>query len=560
MYAAAALVCSLALLAAGSVEAQITKLPGAAEPGRPETKPPSLPAAPVELRWIIKLPPGPEPPKNLRDETLELEDLILEGVTAYKRAELLDLFEHHLGKTITFAQFYAISRAIQSRYQKDGYILSFSYVPPQTVEFGVFKIAVVEGYIDRVVVEDLKGTLKRTIERTLAPLTRSRPLRSSDLERYLLLANDLAGVRLTGVLQPSKTTRGATELVAKATHKLFGGGASIDNRASEFTGRWQAMADLSTSSLFGMGEWLAVNFSEANGFDELVSFGASYSQPMGSEGLRADSAIGYSVAHPGFTLDSFDVRTESLTVDLDISSPLIRSRAQTLNLAAGFTVRDTEVELLDAKFSRDRLRLLRAHVGYNHAGILGGTSGIALDVSQGVPIFGASDPDDDTTSRADAQPTFTKAVLDVVHLQPIVDGLSLQIAAIGQYARAPLPASEEFAVGGSRFGRAYNSGEATGEDGVAVSLETGYDIRTGTPLIRQFRPYGFYDFGKAWDRKSSSSTGSHQSVASAGIGLRTRFISGGTLRIEYGYPLTHQPSNQSGDKHGRLFVFGGWRF
>ncbi len=215
LLSAAALAYSLALFAAGPAAAQITKLPGAAEPGRPEPKPPSLPSAPLELRWIIELPPGPEPPKELRDKTLDLTDLVLEGVTAYEREDLLDLFQHHLGSTITFAQFYAISRAIQSRYRKDGYILSFSYVPPQTVESGIFKIAVVEGFIDRVVVEDAEGTLKRTLEQSLAPLTRSRPLRSNDLERYLLLANDLAGVKLTSVLQPSKTTRGATELIVK---------------------------------------------------------------------------------------------------------------------------------------------------------------------------------------------------------------------------------------------------------------------------------------------------------------------------------------------------------
>ncbi len=151
-------------------------------------------------------------------------------------------------------------------------------------------------------------------------------------------------------------------------------------------------------------------------------------------------------------------------------------------------------------------------------------------------------------------------MLDVVHVQPIVDDLSLRIATIGQFARAPLPASEEFSVGGSRFGRAYNSGEATGEDGVAISAELGYAIRPETSLIRQFRPYGFYDYGKAWDQRSSSSEGLDQSLASIGLGFRMRIIHGGTLRLEYSYPLTHKPSNQSGDKHGRLFFFGRWRF
>lgn len=553
-----------AILAAGLAAAQTlpSQLPGAAEPGRSAPVEPQLPPSPVELIWRLDLPPGAEPPKALKGESLKLKDLVLDGVTVYRREDLLDLFGDFIGKTITFGEFYGIARAIQARYRRDGYILSFAYIPPQVVETGVFHIAVVEGFIDSVAVEDVSGALKSTLEGILAPLAGKRPLHSDMLERYLLLANDLAGVKVTGVLQPSKTTQGAAALTAKVVHKPYAGGAAIDNRASEFTGKWEARIDASISSVLGTGERFSFGATEANGFNELISFTAGYSQPIGREGFRLDTAISYTDAQPGFTLDEFEVETSSLNIDIDGSYPVIRTRAETLTVSGGLTYRNTDVDLLNAVFTRDRIRLVRARVSYNRAGFLGGSSAATVGVAQALPILNASNPDEDTTdmSREDTLPSFTKATLDITHYQPLVDRLGLRIAASGQFARAPLPSSEEFSIGGARYGRGYNAGEITGEDGVAVSIELEYDLDVQIPLITQLRPYGFYDFGKAWDESTSSSTGSALSLASAGIGLRVGLAHGATMRLEYARPLTRRPSNQTGDKQDRITFFTGWRF
>ena len=219
-------------------QSQLQQLPGSAEPGRQAPRPPALPPALTDLEWSVQLPPGAEPPASLKSETLTLKDVRLIGVTAYTRAELADLFKDDLGKTITFERFYAIARAIQQRYRADGYILSFSYVPPQSVEDGVFSIAVVEGFVEAVQIGDVDGTLKDTLADALRPITASKPLNVRTLERYLLLANDLAGVKVTAVLRPSKSTRGATVLVAKVRRTPVSGGASVDNRSSDFTGPW----------------------------------------------------------------------------------------------------------------------------------------------------------------------------------------------------------------------------------------------------------------------------------------------------------------------------------
>ncbi len=539
--------------------AQLQRLPGAAEPG---LQPPErlAPPPPVALEWSVQLPPGAEPPEALKAETLDLADVKLTGVTVYRAEQLAGLFAPYRGKQITFEQFYAIARAVQQRYREDGYVLSFAYVPPQTVEDGIFTIAVVEGFVERVPVEDVEEPLKRNLEALLAPISAHRPLDVRTLERYLLLANDMAGLKVTGVLRPSGSLRGAAVLVAKVRRNPVEGGATVDNRGSEFTGTWQSSVSASVNSAFGTGERLSLSLSEASLRHEKEAVSASYQQPIGNDGLRFEQTVSYTTTTPGSTLKEFDVKTKTLELGTALSYPLIRSRAETLTASAGLTVRNSTVVLRNAHFSRDRYRFLNAGLNYSTSGFLGGSSRIALGLTQAFPILGETDPERITTSRADANPYFTTGSLDIVHAQPLPGGFELRLAATAQRARSPVPASVEFSLGGADYGRAYNSGEITGEDGAALSAEFSYLSDWKIPGIQYVTPYAFYDVGTAWDRSSASSTGGKASLASAGFGVRAGLPFGFTLRFEYAHPLTREPSNQTGEDHGRYFVFASWTY
>lgn len=536
-----------------------TKLPGTVEPGRREAPAPE-PAAPLDLQWIIDLPPGVEPPESLAGEILRLEDLKFLGVTAYERGDLLPLFEAYLGRDITLREFYGISQAVQARYHQDGYLLSFTYVPPQAVSDGIFTIGVVEGYVDRIAVLDVDGRLKDTLARMLAPISEARPLRADILERYMLLANDLSGIRLTGVLQPSEAARGAAELAVKVDHTPIDANAEINNRGSEFTGPWQTVAGFRLNSLMGLGETLLVDATVTADTSELAALDLEYLHSVGVDGLRFSAGVSYAKSEPGFTLASFEVESSSLNITVGLSYPLVRSRDQTLTLRGELGYLNTAVDLLGSDFSQDRLRTALAELSYRQAGFLNGTLNIIGQVIQSIPILDATDPDRDTMSRADASPTYTKAVVEVVHSQALAKRVDLTVSAIAQYAFAPLPAAEEFALGGADFGRAYNPGEITGEQGFAVSAELGYVLFLKTGHIERVRPYLFYDFGKTWDEKTSSSDGLAQSLSSAGLGVYVEFSNDAYASVEYAYPLTRQPSNQRDPKHGRVFAFFGINF
>lgn len=535
-------------------------IPGAAEPGRRHSPAPPLPAPkPAALELTIKVPAGARPPSELLNKTFRLRGIALDGVTAYRREELSDLFGDLIGKTITFGRFYAIAAAIQARYHADGYFLSFAFVPPQRARDGMFRIAVVEGYVETIRVIGVDGRLKQTIKGIVGPVAGVRPLRLADLERRLLIAGKLAGTRTTGVLQRSKSARGASELVVRARHKPLGASISLNNRGSEFTGPWRIAADATVNSLFGQGEAMTGIVSVARDTDELKSIGARYSQPIGTNGLSLGGSFRVTNSNPGFTLGQFGTRTKSRSGDLDLTYPLILRRGQALNVGLGLSYLDSEIELLGSTHSRDRIRTARASVGFSQSGFLGGRNGANFEFTQGLPILAATDPDRKDTSRADSEPNFNKVTLDLVHTRSFMRRFDLRARATGQYGFIPLPASHEFALGGERYGRAFNPGELTGESGFGVSFEAGYNFEPGLPAIRRARPYAFYDFGVAWNEQTSSSTPLRKSLGSTGLGVRANLLGWSDLRMEYAVPVGHTPGNE-GDRSGRFFFFVSARF
>jgi hemolysin activation/secretion protein len=71
-------------------------------------------------------------------------------------------------------------------------------------------------------------------------------------------------------------------------------------------------------------------------------------------------------------------------------------------------------------------------------------------------VLGASEERSGPLSRFDGDPKFTKVSAEFTHAQSIYGGISAQVSVIGQKSANSLLASEEFAIGGSRFGRAYD--------------------------------------------------------------------------------------------------------
>jgi hemolysin activation/secretion protein len=178
-----------------------------------------------------------------------------------------------------------------------------------------------------------------------------------------------------------------------------------------------------------------------------------------------------------------------------------------------------------------------------------GTNWISWEYSQGFNILHATDRGAGLVSRTNGRASFKKMTLDITRLQKITNTLALQLSASGQTSPNTLLSSEEFGVGGSRYGRAYDSSDITGNEGAAGSAELQFNPPWKIPGISTYQVYGFYDGGAVW-----GSGFTRASMVSTGGGFRIESAIGIGASLEIAVPLTRsaEPDEDNG-KEPRFF-------
>ena len=413
------------------------------EPVTPEFKEPPVPSKMEEIKFVLK-------------------DIVIEGSTVYERDDFLPIYKEDLDQEITLARIYKIAAALTAKYRNEGYLLTKALVPGQRIRDGVVKIEVKEGFVDGIQIEGAiedDSAAQRSRKRLQVysdKILLSRPLRAKVLERYLLLINDLPGLKVQSVLTPSETTPGAAKLTLITEHKKLDGFASLDNRGSRFNGPIQATIAANLNSILGLHEKTGFGFTTTSPTSELIYFNGYHEHPLGSEGTRLTLSGSLSFTEPGDTLKSLNVEGESSTISATLSHPFIRSRGKNLSARFGFTRRNSETDILGSLSSRDRLRIFNLGVSYDFIDRYRGVNLVDVEFSQGADIFNATESGSANLSRNLGRSDFSKLVLNLQRLHNFGAGWSFLAEATGQYSFNSLLASEEFGFGGARFGRGYD--------------------------------------------------------------------------------------------------------
>ena len=165
-------------------------------------------------------------PEGAEAVTFRLNNIIIKGAKKIPPEKLRSFYAPLLGKEIKLTQVYEVANKITAYYREQGYILSRAFLPEQEIRDGVIQIQVVEGFVSGYRIQN-PGGVKDQIEVYAKKLMNSGPLTSENLERYLLLMNDLPGVTVRSVLVPSKEVPDSAELVLTATEKKLQGFAKL---------------------------------------------------------------------------------------------------------------------------------------------------------------------------------------------------------------------------------------------------------------------------------------------------------------------------------------------
>lgn len=508
------------------------------DPGQIERRIEQRKAPEPEEAPPIKLPTLPRGAAPTTEaESFVLTAVVVEGATAIPPEAFGPLYEDQLAQRITLADVADIVARITKLYQDAGFLLSRAVAPPQDLAGGVLQIRVIEGFVDKVTLEG-EPPLRRFVPYG-DRIKDERPLSRATLERNVLLLNDLPGVSASPGIRPLDEDAGRYELVLAIEEDAVDGTVYLDNRGTPAVGRLQSWASAGTNNLLGLGERLQLgHFSVPNQPKELQYAELAYDQPLGTEGTRLTSTVSVTFVEAGDDLDALDVESRSNGLSLSLQHAVLRRRDQSLWLSGILDVRNSEQEQLGVKVMEDRLRVLRGRGLYSLADALEGNNFLQLEVSQGLDVLGASSAGSPELSRPDGKSRFTKVNVTLTRHQAIGESFGLQVSGTGQWSSDPLLSSEEFALGGSQFGRAFDFAELTGEHGVAGSVELIYGHTFDGSWVPGFQLYGFYDGGAVWNDVSGDVEG--ETLSSLGGGLRLQLGAWGLASLEVAKPINRE--------------------
>jgi hemolysin activation/secretion protein len=499
------------------------------------------------------------------------------GVTAYPLPEIAQLAVGLTGPAVPLPRIDAARQAILQRYRADGYLLTT--VSANLDKNGRLRFVVTEGRIASVKLDGDIGPAGTRVLRFLDRLTEKQPIDSVTLERYLLLAQDVPGVSLRAVLEPSSETSGALNLIAQVSRQEFSGLGTMDNRAFTETGPIEFLGVFDANSFTAFGEKTEVSYYHT--FPNSQNFGqVSEEAFIGSSGLKGRVYGGYGPTVPTGSLGDQGYHGTTTVFGASLSYPVIRSRQQALNANLLFDALDSDISIQPpgtprTQASYDALRVIRLGIDYALSDVWLGAersaiNAISVRISEGMKLLGATTSGDSvTTPRQGEQTGFTKINFETSRTQTLFtpwEGATIGLMGLltGQWSPNILPPAEQFYLGGARFTRGYYAGQVSGDKALAATVELQLNTGVETSIFEKAfdittQYYVFYDWGETWQNLSIDH---NAMINSAGGGVRAQITRSVEVDFEGLARFNRFPNGGSNPNTGVSPLYGGafyWR-
>jgi hemolysin activation/secretion protein len=508
--------------------------------------PPALRDEPAVAPPALEAAQAPQPEKSAEFAPLTLTAVVIRGATVFEASEFAALYDPYLARRVTLADLASIADAITNKYRQAGYFLSRAVIPPQSIEGGLVRIEIIEGYIDTITLE---GAPNRKAKDIGVAALRDRPIKLAQLERAILLINDLNGVTVSkSALYPDANDLRRHTMVLTLEGQDAQARLYLDNRGTEDVGRLQMYLQGGLHSIVRAADMLTGGlFFTPSAPRELLFGQIAYSAPLGDDGLTVTVYGARSAVHPD-RAPPLQSESHSIHSLIRLSYPIVRNRRLSLWGNVGFETRNVREDQPDAIVYKDRLRdvTLSAYAIARHGG---GASTAYAELVNGVS---GSQPDGAPRSRADADGRFTKARFELTRSQRLHEHIETYVAVSGQISNDALLSSEEFAFGGVRYGRGFDPAAITGDDGVAGVVELRFLGEADWAKISSYQIFTFYDAGALWNKDSSLG---QYSLSSAGVGVRLVFDRNLQLTYEAARPIDGFSGTLSDERWRHFFSF-----
>lgn len=490
---------------------------------RPDTASPQVPA-----------PDAGQPQPLLMNSKIQIRKVRFEGGTVYPLSELREHYHALIGHEVTLAQLIEVTRQLTQRYQQDGYLLSYAYLPPQDFKDGRVRVVLVEGYIRDA---DIQGDIGRAgayLDKLIAKLKAERPLTRKTFERYTSLISRIPGVTFQAQVPPPGTTDGGARLIAQASRRPFTSTLSLNDSSREDL---QALIGVTSNAQTAFAEQLSASVLVPPGEDKERYWRLDYSQYLDSEGSQLQLSASRYRSDPKALIrldNGIDLtqHRENERYSIGISQALIASPTESLDVVGRFYAVNDRIDYQVVGFplelnSQTDIRALSFEGDWRKAEARR-LRIVSAGVYQGLDYLGAR-------TNADYDLDFLRLRLSALQSNQWWDNWQGVASGALYWSRDSLPDSERAVFGGQNFGRGYPSDQASGDKGWGVAYELNYSFKRDGTWVKVLQPYLAVDAARAWFNELEVQD---SKLSSAALGMRVGDARYYNVALEVAKPMS----------------------
>lgn len=479
------------------------------------------------------------------------ETYTLLGVSHYEPAELLT-FATLLAQRETGAVTpEALAQVIETIYLEDGYLLAEVFLAADG-----HTLVVDEGEVGNIVIEGVDEDHFRLVQAYTRPLLGKRGLQQDDLERAIMLVEDIGAITATAEFDyPPGAAHARLRVIAEELDRDYGS-LSLDHPSRAFGEAVRLSFSQTYLSHLTAGDLLRFELAataETDRDDSSVWGALTYRMPLGGSGLYGEAYFGSVGAYRDARGALQETDIAGRTAILALGYPFIRNvdtygyglldlRRSSSEVDVGAQEFDSEVDVLAASWI------------YGKALAAGGAYEYAISVAYGEQREMAQGIDDGDES-------FSYLRFGFGYEHPIAllgPDTTIRAELWGQHSSDRLPSVEEFYLGGIDAERGYLFAEAQGDSGYSASLEISRDLFIDSAYLNRLRPFGFVDYGYVRNNDPRAHEIDETTLASVGLGIDAEFSNGFFARSYIAAPLEDGPDTRSGEPAVYLNLTKSW--
>jgi len=477
--------------------------------------------------------------KSLDDLQFSVNEVDFDGNAVFSDATLQEYFATFINRPVSLPELNEVVETIEDKYKQAGYFLSRVYIPPQTLENGVLKVKVIEGYLSELFVEGGTAGNRAKINELTAGLVNKKPLDLPSVEKAIRTLNAFPSTSVNAVLRQGAEV-GSSEMVLNVSQLPNYYSLSVNNFNAPAVGTWGASFAGTVNRLFDRDNQLSFSTSASVGsggvedFKRMLSFSTKYSQPIGYSGLSASLSYLYAQSQPVATVADLNLLSQGTTVAPRLSYPMFSNRGNSLVLDSGVTFSETQTMLAGTPFTTDKSTVFDLTFRWSNTTWLRGATNLSVGYYQGLSGLNSSRGSDLGVSVPGFDPSFNKFAFNLSRTQYLPNKFSMHMGAVGQYTASSLLIANQISFGGPPIGRAYYYGAIMGDRGLGFFAELRKDVTFSDLFSQPIQFFTFVDKGMTYvnTNEAAGRVGGSFSLTSYGLGARTNF-SKGSLELSY---------------------------